>query len=61
MARKQVIIKILKSRNDVLWYRHFIGKELQAREVAKQNYYEIPETSGISKIVYKEDCELITP
>ena len=63
MAREQLTVKILKSRTDVLWYRNKIDQTFKVREANSDNEgrgrYEIYMGEGKSRIIYKEDCELI--
>lgn len=59
MARTQLTVKILKSKTDVLWYRNKIGQTFKVKEIEGKDRYEIPMGEGKSRIIYKEDCELI--
>jgi hypothetical protein len=59
MAREQLIVKILKFKNDNLWYRNRIGQEIKVKEIENKDYYEVKVKGNRSKIIYKEDCEKI--
>ena len=59
MAQKRLTVKILKSKTDVLWYRKKIGQTFKVRDMEDKDRYEIPMGEGKSRIIYKEDCEVI--
>tara|TARA_R110001606_G_scaffold367134_1_gene522524 strand:- start:563 stop:745 length:183 start_codon:yes stop_codon:yes gene_type:complete len=57
--KKKLLVKILKFKNDNLWYKTKIGQEIIVKEVEDKDYYEIKLKDNNSKIIYKEDCEKI--
>lgn len=60
MARKATV-RILSSKTDVLWYRHYVGKDktFEVTKVPGKKQYEIKGGEGRSKIIHMEDCEEI--
>ena len=57
--RNTLTVKIIRAKNDVLWYRNKIGKQFEVREEPKKNYYTAFSKENASKIIYKSDCEKV--
>jgi len=58
----KVTVRILKAKNDRLWYRNKIGQEFKVKPVkgSKHPKYEMKTGENTFKIIYAEDCEEIT-
>lgn len=57
--RKQVTVRILKSKTDLLWYKNKIGQSFKVRKVPGKNQYEQRIDEKRSRLIYGEDCEEI--
>tara|TARA_R110002126_G_scaffold129038_2_gene271709 strand:+ start:830 stop:1012 length:183 start_codon:yes stop_codon:yes gene_type:complete len=57
MAKKQITVKVLKSKTDVMWYRDRIGNTFKVMKIEGKDYYEISTGKSSSKIIFKEDCK----
>tara|TARA_R110000851_G_scaffold41011_2_gene103150 strand:+ start:2760 stop:2936 length:177 start_codon:yes stop_codon:yes gene_type:complete len=58
MVKTRIIVKILKSKTDNLWYKNKIGQQFKVKKTDDKTRYYMKYGEN-QRIIYKEDCEEI--